>query len=586
MQVAARLALLGALVAVPRAASAQMALPPKHKPTRTQTAITPADLMTRLYLYADDSMMGRMAGSEYNLKATAYIAAEAQRMGLRPAGDSGGYFQNVPLVKRGLDASSTLSVDGMTFKPWDEFVPRDPGRTTRGFQGAQVVYAGVWPDSTMLSPEQATGKFLVIGAHSGPNVPQAQQINRGAILSRYRGAAGIAVAALETFPAQVIGFFRQPQTLMKNDAPPGDTTGMPAYVYVNAAGARALLGASIDSVRPGAAGKTVHGSVTFSETPAPARNVVAMLPGSDATLRGEYVAIGAHNDHVGFNQNAMDHDSIRAFNEAVRRLELASANHQVSQDQIREIHAIRSTTAPTTTAPARVSVLEIAEAFAKREGEAEALAALRLAHRRGGRASTARSTSPIIRPCRAIRSSRSSTWTWSAAARATTGDHKEGGRHGGPGYVQLIGSRRLSTELGDLVESVNRARSSPLTFDYSSTRTGIRRTSTAAAITTSTRATAFRSCSSRRAATRLPPGDRRAAVHRLRPHGAGGARSCTTSRRHGREPRSPVGGRQAEAGSGGGIRRPAHRIWSAHRTEVRWLRATRRGFPAWKRNGR
>jgi Zn-dependent M28 family amino/carboxypeptidase len=37
---------------------------------------------------------------------------------------------------------------------------------------------------------------------------------------------------------------------------------------------------------------------------------------------------------------------------------------------------------------------------------------------------------------------------------------------GGPGYVQLIGSRRLSTELGDLVETVNRTGKHGFTFDY------------------------------------------------------------------------------------------------------------------------
>jgi Peptidase family M28 len=37
---------------------------------------------------------------------------------------------------------------------------------------------------------------------------------------------------------------------------------------------------------------------------------------------------------------------------------------------------------------------------------------------------------------------------------------------GGPAYLQLIGSRRLSTELGDLVEAVNRRRPRPFTFDY------------------------------------------------------------------------------------------------------------------------
>ena len=79
MQAAGRFVVLGAFVALTAQARAQTALPLKHAPARTQTAITPADLMTRLYLYSDDSMMGRLAGSEYNLKATAYIASEAKR---------------------------------------------------------------------------------------------------------------------------------------------------------------------------------------------------------------------------------------------------------------------------------------------------------------------------------------------------------------------------------------------------------------------------------------------------------------------------------------------------------------------------
>jgi hypothetical protein len=37
---------------------------------------------------------------------------------------------------------------------------------------------------------------------------------------------------------------------------------------------------------------------------------------------------------------------------------------------------------------------------------------------------------------------------------------------GGPGYLQLVGSRRLSTELGDLAETVNRSGSHGLRFDY------------------------------------------------------------------------------------------------------------------------
>ncbi len=54
------------------------------------------------------------------------------------------------------------------------------------------------------------------------------------------------------------------------------------------------------------------------------------------------------------------------------------------------------------------------------------------------------------------------------AAADNTGITKEGQRyHGNPNYVQLVGSRRLSTELGDLAESVNKGEKRPLSFDYS-----------------------------------------------------------------------------------------------------------------------
>ena len=39
-------------------------------------------------------------------------------------------------------------------------------------------------------------------------------------------------------------------------------------------------------------------------------------------------------------------------------------------------------------------------------------------------------------------------------------------RGGGPDYLGLVGARRLSTELGDIVEATNRAQPRPLAFDY------------------------------------------------------------------------------------------------------------------------
>ena len=473
MQAAGRMLVLGALVAVARPVSAQMAQPLKHAPARTQTAITPSDLMTRLYLYADDSMMGRLAGTEYNLKATAYIASEVKRMGLQPAGDSGGYFQNVPLVKRQLDASSALSVDGTALRPWDDFVPRDPGRATRAFDGTQAVYAGVLGDSTMLTPEQAAGKFVVIAVRTGANLPPAAQVNRGALLTRFHTAAGIAVATLDRFPPQAITFFRQPQTTMAGNSPmANDTTSLPLYIYVKSDAGPMLFGAALDSLRPGATGKTLRGSVQFTEVAAPARNVVAILPGSDPALRGEYVAIGAHNDHIGFDQTPLDHDSIRAFNDAVRHLEQAAPNHQVSMDQrqairvnadsLHRLHAARRDSifnGADDDGSGTTAVLEIAEAFAgtRVKPKRSLIFVWHTGEELGLFGSQYFTDHPTV-----PRDSIVAQLNMDMVGRGRADDEVGGG----PAYLQLIGTRRLSTELGDLIESVNKTRRQPFTFDY------------------------------------------------------------------------------------------------------------------------
>src|SRR3954463_9261027 len=129
------LAAFAATVAAPFLAGAQQApapvtivpqpattLPLKHAPAQTTAAITAADLMTRLYIFADDSMMGREAGTLGNVKGTDYIAREVQRLGLKPAGDKGTYFQTIPMKTRAIDPASTLSFGGASLAFGTEWV--------------------------------------------------------------------------------------------------------------------------------------------------------------------------------------------------------------------------------------------------------------------------------------------------------------------------------------------------------------------------------------------------------------------------------------------------------------------------------
>src|SRR4030081_3362771 len=74
--------------------------------TATSAAITEKDLRQRLYLIADDSMMGRESGSIGDYKTAEYVASEFRRLGLEPAGENGTYFQTVPFWTAAVDPTS------------------------------------------------------------------------------------------------------------------------------------------------------------------------------------------------------------------------------------------------------------------------------------------------------------------------------------------------------------------------------------------------------------------------------------------------------------------------------------------------
>lgn len=123
--------------------------------------------------------------------------------------------------------------------------------------------------------------------------------------AQFRTAAGIAVATLDAVSPQE----RKELRVASADLASGPATAQPAFMYVTSRLAEALL-------RSGTAG----GSIAFADSPpdAPARNVVAILPGRDPALRGQLVAIGAHNDHLALAAAPVDHDSLRAFSAVMR----------------------------------------------------------------------------------------------------------------------------------------------------------------------------------------------------------------------------------------------------------------------------
>ncbi|HEX6644240.1 MAG TPA: M20/M25/M40 family metallo-hydrolase [Gemmatimonadales bacterium] len=452
-------------VQAPAQAAIPSELPLKYAPRPTAAAILPADLMSRLYLFADDSMEGREFGERGNFKATEYIAREARRLGLEPAGEDGTYFQVLPTHRRAFDPASGFGPAGRSLAPWTEYAPFDLGPGVRSLDGVQAVYGGVWGDSARLAPASAAaGRLVVLSSASQWNAPRPQ------LLARFPGAAGFAIATLDRVPSGVVDFLRQPGLRVGEP----DSTPAPAHIWITPAAAEALLGTPLAAARPGATGATVAGTIRYrtEETAYPARNVVAVIRGSDPVLRSQYVAIGAHSDHIGVSSRAVDHDSLRAYNSVMRPMGADDpqgdpgaaewARIRATLDSLRRLRPARPDSIANGAdddGSGSVAMLEMAEALAasRQKPKRSILFVWHTGEEAGLLGAEYYTANPTV-----PRDSIVTTLNIDMIGRGKASDVP----NGGPAYLQLIGSRRLSRELGDLVEAVNAEGNHGFRFDY------------------------------------------------------------------------------------------------------------------------
>jgi hypothetical protein len=438
----------------------------------TTSEISPADLRTRSYIFSDDSMQGRQAGTAGNARGNAYIAGELARLGLRPGGDQGGYLQRVPLMRYAVDtARGTLQAGSVNLRALQDYFPYQPSfdLPVRPIDGAQVVYIGARADSAALPAREALqGKVVVFRSEAAGQSIAGPDLNPDGRLGL---AAGIVITDVDRLIAGFAGYLRAPRLEMASDvkAPAGVT--QPRLIFVPTGTAQALFGKPLEALHPGDAGPTLHGEISFAATDLSATNVVGILEGSDSALRGEYVALGAHNDAIGIVA-PVDHDSIRAFNSVMLPRGANDAPGEPSPEQLgrirgmldslRQLHPARADSivnGADDDGSGSMGLLEVAESFARR-GAHPKRSLLFVWHTgeesglQGSRWFTDHPTVP--------RDSIVSQINVDMIARGGAQDEPKGG----PGYLQVIGSRRLSTELGDLVETVNREGKHGMVFDY------------------------------------------------------------------------------------------------------------------------
>jgi hypothetical protein len=442
--------------------------PLKFAPRSTSTAITPVDLMSRLYIFADDSMMGRDDGGPFGAtKATAYVEREVRRLGLTPAGDNGGFFQDIGYRTIVADARSTITVDGQSLVLGRDFAPVARVGAHAFREQLSVIYGGPLDSIARLTPAQASGKLVMLSAPRTPST--GGRGGRGGAGAPLPSALASAAAILVVQGDSLVGANAPVRGLASDDA--ARLAAGPLRINVTRGAAERLLGADPASATPGTEGKNARVDLLFAETRWPVRNVVAIVPGTDRVLRNQYVAIGAHKDHIGFNTRPVDHDSLRAYNRVMRPrgandpVGEPTAEQRVAIKQIRDslskLHPARRDSIANGAdddGSGSVVLLEIAEALVRGPAKRSFVLVWHAAEEDGLLGSRYFSEHPTV-----SRDSIVAQLNMDMLGRGRASDHVGGGLD----YLRLIGSRRLSTELGDLVERVNAQNRYGFTFDYS-----------------------------------------------------------------------------------------------------------------------
>ncbi|MGI8567176.1 MAG: M28 family peptidase, partial [Pyrinomonadaceae bacterium] len=300
--------------------------------------IAAAQLKKDLYFVSSDEMAGRDTPSP-GLDATAKFLAERLKSAkLKPAGDDNTYFQTIEMRSNKVDAAQTRAeMGGKTFRYGEDFLIA----TTSGTASGALVYAGhgwVIPSKNIDAYQGVDVRDKIVIVSAG--FPQG--IERGALgntitdaenpasAAQKRGARGVIMItnypdfdrwwsarrrSLERSRPDIVRFQERDGTESKTQLP----TIMPSVAMLNTIfdgeqqSAAEIMRNTVAGTAPEAFELAPQKRITFTVNVANVsintQNVVAVLEGKDSVLKNEYVAVGAHYDHVGVGQ-AVNGDSI------------------------------------------------------------------------------------------------------------------------------------------------------------------------------------------------------------------------------------------------------------------------------------
>ena len=297
-------------------------------PDARVAALVRADaIWAPLKFLSSDLLEGRGSARRGGDLAVQYIASQFMALGLEPAGDSGTFFQHVPIVA--LNPSPVLAVQGgapareLAYR--DDYVAWSERADTLAQAAGELVFVGYgitapewqWNDYKGMD---LRGKILLMLVND-PGIGNPA-IFRGKTLTYYgrwtykleeaarQGAAGVLLVHNDSMATYGWNTVRNSWTgeQVRLDTPP---TSLAFGGWITQAAATDLLrarGLDLGTLIASAGQRDFKPVPTGIELTATVRsqlkrstvdNVIGRLPGRDPTLKNEVVFVSAHWDHFG-----------------------------------------------------------------------------------------------------------------------------------------------------------------------------------------------------------------------------------------------------------------------------------------------
>lgn len=274
--------------------------------------VTVNELQMHISYLASDALKGRLTGSEGDSLAAVYIRGDLKKSGLVPLYHKGfQYFRITDKIING--PANSLILNDNSIKVNTDFAPF--AFSQNGSFSGEIVFAGYgfeinedslkWNDYKGIDIK---GKVVMM-LRADPEIEKSKSPfirfskDRDKVLqAKDLGAVAVLLVSGKTFDAE-----DKFESLAKGE----QSVGIPAFrisrkianqVLVSKKQTIVDIELKLNELRKPESFNTgilVSGQSDVVETTVPTRNVVMEIPGSDKSLKNEYVIIGAHFDHLG-----------------------------------------------------------------------------------------------------------------------------------------------------------------------------------------------------------------------------------------------------------------------------------------------